>query len=66
VSLWNGNTKLANVPYGSWGVVSLGQSIEIGALRYAGSDQPGSFCLARYPWAVGADDGTPGAPSDCP
>ncbi|HLK37541.1 MAG TPA: hypothetical protein VKU41_12365 [Polyangiaceae bacterium] len=66
VSLWNGGTLVADVPYGAWGMASVGQSIELGSLVLAGSDQAGAWCLAQYAWASGSDDGTPGAPNDCP
>ncbi len=67
VSLWDGTTELADVPYGSWGAaVAPGETIEMSALRYTGSDTPSAWCVARYAWAIGADDGTPGAPGDCP
>jgi len=66
LSLWSGGLVLVDVPYGPWGLASPGQSIELGALQYAGADQPASWCLALYPWAPGSDDGTPGLPNDCP
>ncbi|MGH7272491.1 MAG: lamin tail domain-containing protein [Polyangiaceae bacterium] len=67
LSLWSGNTRLADVPYGTWRPVAYGQSIE----RRAGAipsvpEPPDSFCLAQVPWAPGSDDGTPGQASDCP
>jgi len=66
LSIWSGNLQLADVPYGPWGLSSLGQSIELGPLQYAGADQAASWCLAQSPWAPGSDDGTPGLPNDCP
>jgi hypothetical protein len=65
VSLWNGDTALVNVPYGSWGLVALGQSIELATLDYAASGSWINWCTARHRWALGADYGTPGAPNDC-
>jgi hypothetical protein len=66
LSLWNGSTLLADVPYGPWGLTSYGQSIELDALEFVGSDDVASWCLAENPWAAGSDDGTPGADNDCP
>ena len=66
VSLWSGGTLVADVPYGPWGMASVGQSIELGSLVLAGSDQAGAWCLAQYAWASGSDDGTPGVANDCP
>jgi len=66
LSLWNQDVEIANVPYGPWGMASLGQSIELVAPQYLGSDSPQAWCLASSPWAADSDDGTPGAPNDCP
>jgi hypothetical protein len=66
LSLWNGSTLLANVPYGPWGLTSYGQSIELDALDLDGSDDAASWCLAENAWAAGSDDGTPGSDNDCP
>jgi hypothetical protein len=66
LSLWNGSTELANVPYGPWDLTSYGQSLELDALIYAGSDNGASWCLGEHAWAAGSDDGTPGAANDCP
>jgi hypothetical protein len=66
LSLWSGGTLLADIPYGPWGMASLGQSIELAGLVTTGNDQPGAWCLAQYSWASGSDNGTPGAPNDCP
>jgi len=65
VSLWNGNTQLAVVPYGQWTPAPLAQSIELGVLQLVGSDVADNWCLAQHPWGAGTDDGTPGAASDC-
>jgi hypothetical protein len=65
VSLWNGDLELASAPYGSWGLVALGQSVELAALQLVGSDLAESWCYAEAPWAPGSDYGTPGAPNDC-
>ncbi len=65
LSLWNGSTLLVDVPYGSWDAAYPGQSIELAASGSSPTD-PASWCLAENPWANGSDDGTPGAPSDCP
>jgi hypothetical protein len=64
LTLLNGQTVLADVPYGQWGVSAPGQSIELGTSATTQSD-PSGWCLAENPWAPGSDDGTPGAPSDC-
>lgn len=65
VSLWNGGLELAGAPYGSWGLVALGQSLELATLQLVGSDVAESWCYAEYPWAPSSDFGTPGAPNDC-
>jgi hypothetical protein len=65
LALWNGGTLLADVPYGTWSLAATGQSIELAYLRYAGADQPGSWCAALFPWGTETDEGTPGHPSDC-
>jgi hypothetical protein len=65
VSLWSQGVELAGAPYGSWGLVALGQSLELATLQLVGSDVAESWCYAEYPWAPGSDFGTPGAPNDC-
>lgn len=65
VSLWSQGLELAGAPYGSWGLVALGQSLELATLQLVGSDVAESWCYAEYPWAPGSDFGTPGAPNDC-
>jgi hypothetical protein len=65
VSLWSGTTLLVDVPYGPWGMASVGQSIELASLQSA-PNAAQAWCLGQYPWAAGADYGTPGAASDCP
>jgi len=65
LTLLNGQTVLADVPYGQWSGPAPGQSIELAAGATTESD-PSSWCVAENPWAVDSDDGTPGAPSDCP
>jgi hypothetical protein len=65
VSLWNGDVELASAPYGSWGLIALGQSVELATLQLVGSDLSESWCYAEVPWAPGADFGTPGAMNDC-
>jgi hypothetical protein len=65
VSLWDGNVELASAPYGSWGLIALGQSVELATLQLVGSDLSESWCYAEEPWAPGADFGTPGAMNDC-
>jgi hypothetical protein len=64
LSLWNGSTLLADVPYGQWDSSWVGQSIELATPESDASD-PSQWCVARSPWAPGSDDGTPGAASDC-
>jgi hypothetical protein len=64
LSLWSGSTLLADVPYGMWDAVAVGQSIELETPQ-SDASVPRRWCLARSPWADGSDDGTPGAPSDC-
>jgi hypothetical protein len=66
LSLWNGATELADVPYGTWGLDSEGQSIELGTLETFAENDPDAWCLAELPWGSGTDDGTPGLPNDCP
>ncbi|HEV3194196.1 MAG TPA: lamin tail domain-containing protein [Polyangiaceae bacterium] len=65
VSLWNGNTQLADVPHGQWTPAPFAQSIELGVLQLVGSDVASNWCLAQRPWGASTDDGTPGAPNDC-
>jgi hypothetical protein len=65
LTLLNGNAVLVDIPYGQWGVQATGQSIELGTSATTQSD-PSGWCIAQNPWASGSDDGTPGAPSDCP
>jgi Lamin Tail Domain len=65
LALLNGQTVLADVPYGQWGVPTPGQSLELGTSATTQSD-PSGWCIAQNPWAPGSDDGTPGAASDCP
>jgi hypothetical protein len=64
LSLWQGDTLLADVPYGMWDASWIGQSIEL-AMPSSDASDPGQWCLAQSPWANGSDDGTPGAASDC-
>jgi hypothetical protein len=64
LSLWSGSTLLADVPYGMWDASWVGQSIELLTPQSDATD-PGKWCLAQSPWAMGSDDGTPGAPTDC-
>jgi hypothetical protein len=64
LTLLNGPTVLADVPYGQWGVSASGQSLELGASATTQSD-PSGWCIAQNPWAPGSDYGTPGAASDC-
>jgi hypothetical protein len=66
LSLWNDTSQIVDVPYGSWGMASVGQSIELSILQSTAEGQGSSWCIAQVPWAPGADDGTPGAVSDCP
>jgi hypothetical protein len=65
VSLWNGNTQLADVAYGQWIPAPHAQSLELGLLQLVGSNVASNWCLAERPWGVGTDNGTPGAPGDC-
>jgi hypothetical protein len=65
VSLWNEGLELTGAPYGSWGLLALGQSVELSTLQLVGSDLAESWCYAEYPWALGSDYGTPGAANDC-
>ncbi len=64
LSLWQGETLLADVPYGMWDAAWIGQSIELASPTLDASD-PGSWCHAESPWTAGSDDGTPGAASNC-
>ena len=64
LSLWRGETLLADVPYGMWDAAWIGQSIELASPTLDASD-PGSWCHAESPWTAGSDEGTPGAASDC-
>ncbi len=66
VSLWNDAMELVTVPYGSWQMASVGQSIEIEALQLPAAGSASMWCLAQHTWASGADYGTPGAANDCP
>jgi hypothetical protein len=66
VSLWSDGGEIAAAPYGSWGLVAFGQSVELGVLQVIGSDTAAPWCYGEYPWAPGSDFGTPGAPNDCP
>jgi hypothetical protein len=64
LSLWSGDTRLVDVPYGMWDASWPGQSIEL-ATPQADATDPAQWCVAQFPWMTGSDDGTPGAPSDC-
>jgi hypothetical protein len=66
VSLWSGTTLLVDVPYGPWGMASVGQSIELASLQFTSNTTQAAWCLGQYSWAAGADYGTPGRASDCP
>jgi hypothetical protein len=66
VSLWSGTTMLVDVPYGPWGMASVGQSIELASLQFTSNSAQTAWCLGQYSWAAGADYGTPGRASDCP
>ncbi len=65
VSLWSAGLELTGAPYGSWGLVALGQSVELSTLQLVGSDLAETWCYAEFPWAPGSDYGTPGAANDC-
>jgi hypothetical protein len=64
LSLWNGTTLLAYVPYGAWDASYVGQSIELKTPQSSSTDVS-QWCLAQAEWAPGSDYGTPGASSDC-
>jgi hypothetical protein len=66
LSLWDGATLLADVPYGPWSLDYYGASIELAALRYEASNQEWAWCAAPNAWGAATDFGTPGAPNDCP
>ena len=65
LSLWSGDMLVADVPYGMWDASWMGQSIELATPQSDATD-PAQWCVAQSPWASGSDDGTPGAPNDCP
>jgi hypothetical protein len=72
ISLSNGASVLANIPYGPWinggalaSVPPAGASIELKSLTTTGIEMPASWCVAQTPWA-GHDKGTPGTANDCP
>jgi hypothetical protein len=65
VFLRDGAVTIAQADYGGW-FAANGASIQLHALGFAASAQSASWCLSSTPWAPGADNGTPGAPSDCP
>ena len=64
LSLWTGDTRLVDVPYGLWDAAFVGRSIEL-AVPGSAPDVLGNWCLAGTPWSSGSDEGTPGASSDC-
>jgi hypothetical protein len=67
ISLWNNDdVELADVPYGSWFLPTLAQTLELFSLQLVGSDTSANWCFAQLPWAIGSDDGTPGKATDCP
>jgi hypothetical protein len=66
ISIVNGQTVLAQVPYGGWFTQTGGSSVQLGSLDYATSTAQASWCLSQTPWTTGSDKGTPGGPSDCP
>ena len=64
ISIGDGSTQLASVPYGGWFAEASGHSIELRGTSEAAHAT--DWCLAPHAWASGADLGTPGADNDCP
>lgn len=72
IVLLDGAAEIARAKYGPAAPAGLGlssannQSIQLKTLTYAGAGVAANWCKSANPWAVGADNGTPGAASDCP
>lgn len=66
VSLLNGATTLASVPYGGWYSQSGGSSVQLKVLDPAQASVKASWCLSLTAWTTGSEKGTPGAAEDCP
>ena len=66
VSLVDGQTIIAQAPYGGWFTQTGGATVQMKTLEYAKSTSASSWCLSQSAWTTGSDKGTPGAASDCP
>ena len=66
VSLSNGATVIARAPYAGFFASPQGASIQLKTLTFAAAGTAASWCVSPTAFAVTADKGTPGAPSDCP
>lgn len=65
VYLKSGATTITQAKYGSW-PSSGGSSLQLKTLAYVDAMQGTSWCISTTRWATSSDQGTPGAPSDCP
>lgn len=65
VWLRDGNTTIARAEYGGW-YTQAGSSIQLRTMTFAAGAQKSAWCLSSNSWAPNSDDGTPGAPNDCP
>lgn len=66
LSLLDGTTTLASVPYGPWFSQSGGSSIQLKALDAAQESTSAGWCLSLNTWTTGSEKGTPSSASDCP
>lgn len=68
VVLLRGATEIARARYGAlgFGGAGNGRSVQLSVLTYAGAGQSASWCVSSSTWAGSTDQGTPGAPDDCP
>jgi hypothetical protein len=66
LALLDGAVTLASAPYGGWFTQSGGHSVQLKVVDASVAGAKASWCLSANTWAVGSDQGTPGAPGDCP
>ncbi len=64
ITIKNGTTTLASVPFGQWTAALNGESISLKNMTAPGT--AGSWCFSPSEWGTATDYGTPGAASDCP
>jgi len=66
VSLSNGATVIARANYAGFFPSPQGASIQLKTLTFAAAATAANWCVSPTAFAVTADKGTPGAPSNCP